>query len=266
MPAKKKAKRPSVRHRPSGARQVEKRPLYTDADKRREIALSNPEPYRSEWRRDFARIIHCPAFRRQQGKLQLFPGSETDFFRNRLTHSLEVAQIAKSITNRLNGTIPFFQQSGFAIDTDLVEAAALVHDIGHPPFGHTGEAALDFCMKDKGGFEGNAQTLRILARLEKRERRSYASPSGILAHGVDGRVGLNLCHRTLAAVLKYDKEIEYDRALSSVLDKGYYRCEHELVARIKKSVTGQKILQGNSRPLNARLWISLTTLLTRHTT
>ena len=131
---------------------------------------ANPEPYRTNFRRDYARIIHSPAFRRLQRKTQLFPGEESDFFRNRLTHSLEVAQIAKSIAVRLNYQIA--QERGpdaGEIDTDLVELAGLAHDLGHPPFGHTGEYALHERMYKVGGFEGNAQTLRILSKLEKRQ-------------------------------------------------------------------------------------------------
>jgi len=104
--------------------------LYSRTDSEREISLAyragkNPEPFRTPWRRDYARIIHSPVFRRLQGKTQLFPGTETDFFRNRLTHSLEVAQIAKSIAIRINNTVPFFKNPKFKIDTDLVEAAGL---------------------------------------------------------------------------------------------------------------------------------------------
>ncbi len=147
--------------------------LYGPADKHRQAPEAEKpqgnEPYRSVWRVDFARLVHSPAFRRLQGKTQLFPG-ESDFFRNRLTHSLEVAQIAKSIALKLN--YEYFRDAtdeDHKISTDLVEFAALAHDLGHPPFGHNGEAALDECMRGIGGFEGNAQTLRILARLEKKE-------------------------------------------------------------------------------------------------
>lgn len=125
------------------------------------------EPYRSDFRRDYARLVHSPAFRRLDGKTQLFPGVESDFFRNRLTHSLEVAQIAKSIALKLNYESQFIADLG-GIDTDLVEVAGLAHDLGHPPFGHNGELTLDQCMLAYGGFEGNAQTLRILSRLEKK--------------------------------------------------------------------------------------------------
>lgn len=144
--------------------------LYTEKDRAREREIvepsdHKPEPYRTEWRRDYARLIHSAAFRRLQGKTQLFPGPESDFFRNRLTHSMEVAQIAKSIAIKLNNEK--FQDA--AVDTDLVEVAGLAHDLGHPPFGHNGEKALDDCMKRYGGFEGNAQTLRILAKLRNRK-------------------------------------------------------------------------------------------------
>ena len=185
--------------------------LYTDNDKKRlkpELA-SDPASGRTAFRRDFGRLLHSPSFRRLQGKTQLFPGHESDFFRNRLTHSLEVAQVAKGIALHLNASIPCFMKD--PIDTDLVEVAALAHDLGHPPFGHNGEKALDDCMKRSGGFEGNAQTLRLLSVIEK---KAYADstgnnddPCGIEVDGTDRRLGLNLTFRTLAAVLKYDRPI-----------------------------------------------------------
>jgi dGTPase len=103
-----------------------------------------------------------------QGKTQVFPGYESDFFRNRLTHSLEVAQIARSISIRLNARSRPFRGENSPLIPEIVEFAGLAHDLGHPPFGHTGEEALDECMRDYGGFEGNAQTLRIVSRLEKK--------------------------------------------------------------------------------------------------
>ena len=109
--------------------------LYRKDDWNRECPIDDDAPYRSPSRRDYARLLHSPAFRRLQGKTQLFPSVESDFFRNRLTHSLEVAQIAKSIALRLNDS--HFKDD--QIDTDLVETAALAHDLGHPPFGHNGE-------------------------------------------------------------------------------------------------------------------------------
>jgi dGTPase len=232
--------------------------LYEEGDLRRRIKISDEgpkssEPYRTAFRRDFARIIHCPAFRRQQGKTQLFPGTESDFFRNRLTHSLEVAQIAKSIAIRINSTVPFFEKPGHLIDTDLIETIALVHDIGHPPFGHNGERALDECMRQKGGFEGNAQTLRILARLEKRQKFGNSSAAGISPEGNDRRVGLNLTYRTLASVLKYDREIPYDRRITDGLAKGYYRSEANIVRNIKKYVTGVDDYSGPFKTLECQI-------------
>ncbi|MGF6844161.1 dGTPase [Paraburkholderia youngii] len=186
------------------------------------------DPFRAQFRRDYARLVHCASFRRLQGKTQLFPGVESDFFRNRLTHSVEVAQIAKGISLRLNATTPSLK--GNAINTDLVELAALAHDIGHPPFGHNGEHALDECMENYGGFEGNAQTLRIISRLEKREMNSSANES---------QCGLNLTYRSIAALLKYNSKIptkRSDRPDPKRLAKGYYISESKLIADTKKAV------------------------------
>src|ERR1700677_4329867 len=108
--------------------------LYRSSDKDRVVAPRPPDEtsYRSVWRRDYARVLHSAAFRRLQGKTQLFPGHEGDFFRNRLTHSLEVAQIAKSIAIRLNYSIrQTFGPDSEGIDLDLVEVAGLAHDLGH---------------------------------------------------------------------------------------------------------------------------------------
>ena len=147
---------------------------YTKRDKSRIVEIKRDpgfaeEPYRTPWSRDYARLIHSPSFRRLQGKTQLFPGQESDFFRNRLTHSQEVAQISKSIAIKLNYDLNKKNQN-YEIDPTLAEFAGLAHDLGHPPFGHLGERALNKKMIDSGGFEGNAQTLRILTKLEKNTR------------------------------------------------------------------------------------------------
>lgn len=172
-----------------------------------------PEPQatgpdrRSEFERDRARIIHSAAFRRLQGKTQVFGVYEGDFFRTRLTHSLEVAQIAKGIALNLGA------------NTDLVEAACLGHDLGHPPFGHTGEQVLHELMRPYGGFEGNAQSFRILTRLE-RKHEAYA--------------GLNLTYQTLDAILKYKTCID-ETALAAAKDgpaKGFYADDHPLAEAI----------------------------------
>lgn len=183
--------------------------------------------YRNEFDRDYGRVLHSPAFRRLQNKTQLFPGQESDFFRNRLTHSLEVAQIARSIALKLKAEHPDLD-----VFPQVCEIAGLVHDIGHPPFGHNGERALDACMRAVGGFEGNAQTFRILTRLEKKE----LPPEGkfLSEDGTDCRVGLNLTARVLAASLKYDHKIETIRKPTAQLEKGYYATEAQTVAKVKE--------------------------------
>ncbi len=205
--------------------------LYSDADWQRVFLApeSLNEPYRTPARKDYARIIHSPCFRRLQGKTQLYQGYESDFFRNRLTHSLEVAQISKGIAIKLN--YEHKELSSNPIDLDVAEAAGLIHDLGHPPFGHNGEDALDECMMKLGGFEGNAQTLRMLARLEKKELNCPK-----IVNGVDQRSGLNLCYRTLASALKYDKKIPLIRNKRSKPTKGYYISEEEIVSKIKSHV------------------------------
>ncbi len=134
-------------------------------------------PSRSPWQRDRDRVIHSSAFRKLQYKTQVFVNHVGDFFRTRLTHSIEVAQIARSIARELR------------LDEDLAEALALAHDLGHPPFGHAGEDALNRCMKPYGGFDHNAQTLRVVTRLETR----YAAFDG-----------LNLTWETLEGLVKHN--------------------------------------------------------------
>jgi dGTPase len=241
-------------------------PLYRAKDFARELEKETfklglePEPYRSDWRRDYARLIHSPSFRRLQGKTQLFPGLESDFFRNRLTHSLEVAQIAKSIAIKLNyeynitGNPRKTDEPELGISPDLVELAALSHDLGHPPFGHQGEEALDECMLEYGGFEGNAQTFRILSRIEKK----FNIENNGFKDGKDARVGLNLTMRSLASVLKYDKiipsTVEERNKLAGGKPvkpvKGYYECDALLVEKIQQNVlSGYAISKGRFKTL-----------------
>ena len=133
-------------------------------------------PTRSEFQRDRDRIIHSTAFRRLEYKTQVFVNHEGDLFRTRLTHSIEVAQIARSLTRNLR------------LNEDLVEAISLAHDLGHTPFGHAGQDALNACMKDYGGFEHNLQSLRVVDSLEQR----YGAFDG-----------LNLMFETREGVLKH---------------------------------------------------------------
>ena len=135
-----------------------------------------PDDYRSEFQRDRDRIIHCSAFRRLEYKTQVFVNHEGDMFRTRLTHSIEVSQIGRTIARALN------------VNEDLTEAICLAHDLGHTPFGHAGQDALNNCMKNFGGFEHNLQSLRIVDVLEERYPNfpglnlTYETREGILKH------------------------------------------------------------------------------------
>lgn len=204
--------------------------MYRDVDYRREVDA--PDGQEKAWRdhfaRDYGRVVHSASFRRLQGKTQVFPSRESDFFRNRLTHSLEVAQIGQGIAERLNHDHKDALGSD-GIDGRLCATAGLIHDIGHPPFGHNGEKALDKAMKAYGGFEGNAQTLRIVTRLEKKKR--YPAPLD-----GDDRAGYNLCHRTIASALKYDRLIPAERGKDDKIVKGYYASEQTIVQRVKDSI------------------------------
>jgi dGTPase len=160
--------------------------FYNDFDTE-ELEPREPD-YRSVFQRGYDRLIHNAAFRRLQAKTQVFLSGEYDFYRTRLTHSIEVAQIAGSITRRLNAVSPQLGPQ-FHLDQALVESVALAHDIGHPPFGHAGEATLHRLMKPHGGFEGNAQTLRLITET-------------IFTSG-GSRRGLNPSRAFIDGVLKY---------------------------------------------------------------
>lgn len=232
----------------SGSEALSRSKLYTQKDHTRKY-LTKESGNRSPFRRDNGRLIHSASFRRLQGKTQLFPGYESDFFRNRLTHSLEVAQIAKGIAESLNATIPYFKKNN--IDLSLVETAALAHDLGHPPFGHNGEMALDEAMLKYGGFEGNAQTLRILAKLEKKVTTSERYLQ-VANSEKDHRCGLNLTYRTLASVLKYDNHIPPTRDNKGV-QKGYYYSEKDLVSDIKNAVLREKEYTGTFKVVECQI-------------
>jgi len=149
--------------------------------------LDDYPPREGEFRSTFQihrdRIIHTSAFRRLQNKTQVFLSGEYDFYRTRLTHSIEVAQIGRSICHYLKETSDLLGED-FHIDSALVEAGCLAHDIGHPPFGHTGERELNRLMSDYGGFEGNAQTLRLLTETIFSASGRGMNPSRALLDGV----------------------------------------------------------------------------------
>jgi dGTPase len=136
----------------------------------------DPHPYRTEFQRDRERIIHSRAFRRLEYKTQVFVNHEGDHYRTRLTHTIEVAQIARSIARALR------------LNEDLAESIALAHDLGHTPFGHSGEKELNDLLKDDGGFEHNRQSLRVVEKLEKRYDQFY---------------GLNLTWETREGIIKH---------------------------------------------------------------
>ncbi|SFS58924.1 anti-phage deoxyguanosine triphosphatase [Marininema halotolerans] len=172
--------------------------FYGERDKERRgggVSRSQRD-VRDAFERDYGRIIHSAAFRRLQSKKQVIGTDVGDLHRTRLTHSMEVAQIARGIAIFLNHESVVLPQ-GESIDISLVEAAALAHDLGHPPFGHEGERSLNRMMASYGGFEGNAQTFRILTRLEGRHEK-----------------GLDLTRGLLLSVMKYP--ILYEDAVAEV--------------------------------------------------
>jgi dGTPase len=180
-------------------------PYATDAARSRGRLIAEPHsPARSDFQRDRDRIIHCTAFRRLAHKTQVFVPHEGDHFRTRLTHSLEVGQSARTLARALG------------LDDDLAEALALAHDLGHTPFGHTGEEVLDELMAPYGGFDHNAQALRIVTKLERRYASfdglnlTWETLEGLVKHNgpllqADGRVAARYAKRGLpAAILEYN--------------------------------------------------------------
>ena len=201
--------------------------------------------HRSEFQRDRDRIIHSTGFRRLEYKTQVFVNHEGDLYRTRLTHSIEVAQIARSIARTLN------------LDEDLTEAIALAHDLGHTPFGHAGQDALNVCMKSFGGFEHNLQSLRVVDILEKRYadfdglNLTFEAREGILKHcslqnaKQLGEVGLRFINKqqpsleaqltNISDLIAYNNH-DVDDGLRSGLISIEQLCEIELFATQYKKV------------------------------
>jgi dGTPase len=187
-----------------------------------------PHPYRSDFERDRDRIIHCSAFRRLEGKTQVFTPGLDDYYRTRLTHSIEVAQIGRIIAKELR------------LNESLTEAICLAHDLGHPPFGHAGEQVLDELMESFGGFEHNRQTLRIVDLLE---------------HPYPTFNGLNLMYETRLGLAKhkgpYDKphdetfaelNCSLEGQVADVADRIAYNC-HDLEDAMRARLIGPEQLR-----------------------
>ena len=162
------------------------------------IYSEKPTPYRNEFERDRDRIIHANSFKRLQYKTQVFVNHTGDHYRNRLTHSMEVSSIARSVCKALE------------LSEDLSEGVALAHDLGHSPFGHAGEDALNECMKDFGGFSHNAHSFKILTQLEKK----YAAYDG-----------LNLTWEVLEAIVKHNGPVEKQESYDCIFE---YDAKHNL--------------------------------------
>ena len=187
-----------------------------------------PHPYRSDFERDRDRIIHCSAFRRLEGKAQVFTPGLDDYYRTRLTHSIEVAQIGRTIARELG------------LNESLTEAICLAHDLGHSPFGHAGEKALDELMAGSGGFEHNRQSLRIVDLLE---------------HPYPGFMGLNLMYETRLGLARHqspydktqdktfsEKNCSLEGQIADIADRIAYNC-HDLEDGMRARIISAKQLQ-----------------------
>lgn len=173
------------------------------------IHPEKPTPYRNEFERDRDRIIHANAFKRLQYKTQVFVNHEGDHYRNRMTHSMEVSSIARSLSKALG------------LSEDLAEGVALAHDLGHTPFGHAGEDMLNECMKDYGGFSHNAHAFKILTSIEQK----YAAYDG-----------LNLTWEVLEGIVKHNGPVKKSDAYSYIFE---YDAEHSLDLEKRSSAESQ---------------------------
>jgi dGTPase len=179
-----------------------------------EVDISRKNEKRNEFQRDYGRLIHSPAFRRLHGKSQVFGAGSGDYYRNRLTHTLEVAQIARIISTFLEEEFKDLPKNpGLIIDPLVVETASLAHDLGHPPFGHKGEHDLNNLLKEKGEYyEGNAQNFRILMYLENVYPNHF---------------GLNLTAAVLLGINKYPYRLKDNTK------KGLYDSEWAIISKLR---------------------------------
>jgi len=195
----------------------------TEKTSRGRIFPEMPHPYRSDFERDRDRIIHCSAFRRLEGKTQVFTPGLNDYYRTRLTHSIEVAQIGRTIAKELR------------LNESLTEAICLAHDLGHSPFGHAGEKVLDELMAGSGGFEHNRQSLRIVDLLE---------------HPYPGFMGLNLMYETRLGLARHqspydktrdetfgEKHCSLEGQIADIADRIAYNC-HDLEDGMRARLIG----------------------------
>jgi dGTPase len=207
----------------------------SEANSRGRQVAEKPHKYRTAFERDRDRIIHCAAFRRLEGKTQVFTTGLNDQYRTRMTHSIEVAQIGRTIARVLG------------LNENLTEAICLAHDLGHSPFGHAGEAVLNRLMADAGGFEHNRQSLRIVDFLE---------------HPYPGFAGLNLMYETRMAISKHQSPYDHPEGdsipiclegqVADLADRIAYNC-HDLEDGLRSRILEEKQLTGLALYEDARL-------------
>lgn len=207
----------------------------SDANSRGRQVHEKPHKYRTDFDRDRDRIIHSSAFRRLEGKTQVFTTGLNDQYRTRMTHTIEVAQIGRTLARVLN------------LNENLTEAICLAHDLGHSPFGHAGEAALNELMKDAGGFEHNRQSLRIVDFLE---------------HPYPAFAGLNLMYETRMAIAKHQSPYDHPEAdaatsclegrVADLADRIAYNC-HDLEDGLLSKILDESRLTGVALYDDARL-------------